>query len=447
MKSLAMAKNSVFQTIAIVSVAQGASLVLWWIAGSYFGIDVYASRILPGDDGWCLPEKDGLGVHCWGDYYYPVFLLGLENPWGFEIINPYPSASLLLFSPFKFVGELFGAESVGLVLYLLSLTTAMTISVWSATKGQYLSVRVALLSMLTLLSPPFLVVFDRGNSTGFLLPAILYFFSALNSGSTKKVIVSLVLMSIIKPHFIAVAIILAIRGKWKSFLIALGSAGIVHVIAFFVIRPEQFTATILGWIANLSSYQTYSTVEIPWPVNISFAQALYSLFYGIQQIPGVNVDNTMQYLAREQGLVGPFVAVSLAAVLIASRKLLNNFQISALLISAISLVSATTYAYYALVAIPFLLMLIRDRTFRVPSSLKELSFGNTKSKVDLAIWATSLVSLVQWPIFGFDLNGKVLTTYSLFGAWWFICYVVVLILALSAKSVNGLNSGRKGENT
>ena len=42
---------------------------LAWILSSYFKIDIPASLLLDGDDGWCSPVTEGFGIHCFADFH------------------------------------------------------------------------------------------------------------------------------------------------------------------------------------------------------------------------------------------------------------------------------------------------------------------------------------------------------------------------------------------
>lgn len=418
-------------TTAVLVPIHGFGLFLWWAAGSYLGADVFASVSFFGNDGWCDPQSQGLGVHCWGDYYYPIHLLGKDNPFDNSQPNPYPAASLGVFVIFDALGEVLGGGRAGLILYLISMAVAIAGGVWVGTKGQELNHRIVLTSCLTWLAPPALIAMDRGNSAGFLVAGLVWFFAALNSNKKVQQISAIVLLSIVKPHFAILAVVYAVRGHVITATQALVVSGLVHILAFALLRPQGFPLNLLQWVEGVAGYQGYATVAVPWGPNLSFAQSFYAVVFGLEQLGFPISNGSLSSIELFQGAIGPSVLAFVIIGLYFSRSVVTANQSAAILMAAITFGSATTFAYYALIVVPILLDL--EARKNMVAGFNETFVRNitTHKKIDLLIWTASILSLVQLPFFGFQIRDKILTSYTLVGFAWFFCFAFVFsIVAL-----------------
>jgi hypothetical protein len=416
-------------TSAVLLPIHAIGLLLWWAAGSYLGVDVFSSRSFLGEDGWCEPQSQGLGVHCWGDYYYPIHLLGKGNPFDNSQPNPYPAASLLVFLLFDVLGDFFGGGRAGLLLYLLTMVGSIAGAAWLSTKGQELNNRLVLTSCVTWLAPPVLIALDRGNSAGFLVAGLVWFFYSLNSNKTVQQLCSIVFLSLVKPHFAILAFVYAVRGKPVSTIKTLAAAALVHGLAFALLRPQAFPLNLIQWIQGLVGYQDYSSVAVPWPPNLSFAQSIYAFAYGLDAL-GVPISNeSLSSIAAAQGVFGPAVLVAVIFGLIFLRRIFSVSQSAFVLLVVITLGSATTFAYYAIIAVPILLDLEARKLALGKTNLSPNKEARTHQKIDFCIWVGSVFSLVQLPIFGAQVGDKILTGYSLVGGVWLSCFAIIFLVA------------------
>jgi hypothetical protein len=416
-------------TSAVLLPIHAIGIFLWWAAGSYLGVDVFSSRSFFGEDGWCEPLSQGLGVHCWGDYYYPTHLLDKENPFDNSQPNPYSAASLLVFLLFDVLGDFIGGGRAGLLLYLLTMVGAISGAAWLSTKGQELNNRLVLTSCVTWLAPPVLIALDRGNSAGFLVAGLVWFFYALNSNKTVQQLSAIVFLSLVKPHFAILALVYAVRGKPVSTIKTLAAAALVHGLAFALLRPQAFPLNLIQWIQGLVGYQDYSSVEVPWPPNLSFAQSIYAFAYGLDSLGLPISDETLSTIEAAQGAFGPAVLVAVVLGLFFLRRILSVSQTAFILLVVITLGSATTFAYYAIIAVPILLDLEARKTALAKTNLILSKEARTHQRIDFSIWVGSVFSLIQLPIFGAQVGDKILTSYSLVGGVWLSCFAIIFLIA------------------
>jgi hypothetical protein len=424
-------------TVAVLLPVQGLSIFFWWVGGSYLGFDVFASRSYWSFDDWCDPSTQGLGVHCWGDYYALANVLESGNPYFLgEGSTLYPAAGLVPFMFFKWLTDLTGVLWLGLALYLLLMSGLITYSTWVATNRQSFEKRVLITSTLVLLSPAVLVTLDRGNSAGFLVPLLIWLFVSIRDHNSQHTIISMALLSVIKPHYgvLAVAFILAGRAKEGSSALGLGIT--LNILPFLAFWPKEFPSNILIWANTFFGYQDYGSVTGFWPQNISFSQGIYIFFYSFHVATGGQLQPALTFIESSQGLWGFIVLFLVLAIVLAFRKKLTLIHTTILVVSAITMTSAITYYYYTVVAIPFLLILDKQSEsilVQVNGSSKNQSQGYRDIRINMALWVSSILTLVQLPILIAQDSEYTLTTAPYIGGVWITCYLYILAVLLRSK--------------
>jgi hypothetical protein len=421
-----------FPTGPTLVLIQGVAAWTWWVAGSYFGLDTFYSRSFLGNDSWCDPPSQGLGVHCWGDYYSLTlaFTLNPESPYLGEFRTAYAPAGLIFIQLFNLLGLLLGQPAMGLVIYLVLMMSTIGWSVWKGTLGLKLDSRILIFATLTFFAPPVLMVVDRGNTVGFLIPLLIWYFYALRVGKYSQLAVSVALMSIIKPHFGVLVLALFVSGK---VLVALKSAlmvAIVNILPFIILWGSESIAYIEQWLLVFFGYQGVSSPANPFPTNISFSHSLFIIATGLNNLGLVESSPFLSWVESNYGLVGFAVGFLVLLLVSGFRAILTQTQISILVISCISLLSGTTYMYYAVFAIPILLTFIRlDEKFnKRQSSAYTKKTGDCNKSIDIILWFASISTLIQFPIFALVQGTAVVTTNSMIGGFWLLAYLIIAVV-------------------
>ena len=419
----------------LLLILQGISLLLWWIAGSYFGIDVYASRVFPGDDGWCNSALEGLGVHCWGDYYHPAIQASQADPFAGDLLAPYSGAGLLPFFVLNQASIFFGVARLGLVIYLVVMSFTIVYSVWLATKGNSKETRLLLTCVLTLFSPGVLFVLDRGNSTGFVIPALIWLFHLVRTGRSRDLIFAIALLAAIKPHFAVLALVLILVGKPKEGIYSALLSAFINIIPFAVIWPSTFPNNVINWMYSILGFQSaYGTVAAPWPQNVSFSQFIYGLFYGINSIIEEQLVSTLNFVERFQGVIGVVVLLLVLMLILWLRKTLTMTHLFILGVSAISFTPAVSFYYYTVVAIPFLLALqAQELDSNQPTESRKSSkefFALEFSSVNAALLVASIATLIQTPIPGLTEGHLSLGSGIFVGGYWLAAYLAIALICV-----------------
>jgi hypothetical protein len=423
-------------TVAVLLPIQGIAMFLWWIAGSYLGFDLFASRSFFSSDNLCNPNFQGLGVHCWSDYYGPVNALESGNPYSISESTLYPPASLVPFMVFKLLTDVTGIPWLGLATYLLFMTSMISYSVWVATNRQSFEQRVLIFSALVLLSPAVLITLDRGNNVGFLIPALVWLFSSIRNQKSSQTVFSLVLLSVIKPHYGVLALAFILAGRAKEGSKALGLGIILNILPFLLFWPREFPNNFYLWISTLVGYQDYGFVTSFWPQNMSFSQSIYLFFYSLHVATDSQLQPALSFIAPIQGLWGFLVLLLVIALVCTFRKKLTLTQVSIIVVSAITMTSAITYLYYTIVAIPFLLILHKES--KISSVVANKDQQNDiqdmrDNKIGFALWLASILTLVQFPVLIAQDSEYTLTTSSFIGGVWIICYAYIFAVLLRSR--------------
>ena len=423
-------------TVAVLLPIQGIAIFLWWIAGSYLGFEFFESKTYYSSDHLCDPSTQGLGVHCWSDYYGPVIDLASGNPYTISKPTLYPPASLMPFMVFKSLTDLTGIPWLGLAAYLFTMSALISYSVWAATRGLSFERRVIIFSTLVLLSPAVLSTLDRGNSVGFLIPALVWLFSSIWNHKSSQTVFSLALLSVIKPHYGVLALAFILTGRAKEGSKALGLGMILNILPFLLFWPREFPNNFYFWITTLVGYQDYGFVTSFWPQKISFSQSIYLFFYSLHVTTGSQLQPILGFIESRQGLWGPLILLLVLALIFVFRKNLTVIQTSIIVVSAISMTSAITYYYYTVVAIPFLLTLHKEsKTYsHVATKIPQYDFREPRnSKVNFALWLASILTLVQFPVLIAQESEYTLTTTPFIGGVWIFCYIYIFAILCRSR--------------
>jgi hypothetical protein len=292
---------------------------------------------------------------------------------------------------------------------------------------------VSIFATLVLLSPAVITALDRGNSVGFLVPAAIWLFSSIKSENGLQTVLSLALLSVIKPHFGLVGLAFILSGRVKLGIKGLSVGAVINIFPFLIFWPRDFPGNILSWVQVFFGYQDYGSVAGLWPQNISFAQFIYSSTLSLNSVSEGAFEPMLDFIQRNQGMFGPIFLLFAFLIIFIFRKTLTLTQVLILALSSITMTSAISWYYYVVIVIPFLLFLKNDKSDTSELETKDdgdKRTSNTNQAVNLALWSASVLSLVQLPIPGL-FAGEILIASGVFvGGLWVICYIVVLTILI-----------------
>lgn len=309
---------------------------VWWIQAGYRDLPVSERFSFPVVDGHCDASYQGIGEHCFGDYYYAVTNLipsfsreGFASPAGLI-----PIAALEKLASFIGLGS-----RGGLILFLAASVAAISVPSIYVARRASLEHRWVGAIVLGIGSLPSLLLLDRGNNLAFVVPLLTVFVLKARSKEDLLAALALGLAAAFKPHLILASVLFLGLKQWRKLLFCLLS----FVLAFlcgFVLWGGNPLRTVSEYLRTLPEYQDYQPVSSEYPPNVSVGRGLYQLEQ-VMDIPVVTPSTI--------GLV--LVLFVLVTCLVRSEQL--GFARMCLLALALPMLAPSlSYAYYLVVLLP-----------------------------------------------------------------------------------------------
>jgi hypothetical protein len=334
----------------------------------------------------CLPKTEGIGGHCFSDFYLPMRLANLDSPWSNSNV-PYPPVGLAVFKPFSYMNEVVPGH-LALISYLLLILTILAVTVIYFAKRLKLSGGISsLIFLLFLTSAPIITTIDRGNNIFLILPILFYMSLNLQKEKRKYFIIAGLIIVLIKPQFVLLGLFFAVQKEWRNLFAWLSATGI-GIIGSFILYPRGVVGNFLHWAYHLLLFQEYRPFGELYPVNIS----LNSL-----------IESTLKMLSLEVNrlFISAFVLTLLTVALIAiSRTITHRNQLETfLLILLIPILFVGTSFHYYLIVLLLPLAFLTAQAFE-EEIFKEYELRNlvsTKLKT-IAIASSFIFCLLPWSI-------------------------------------------------
>ena len=248
----------------------------------YLGYSTIVANSFQTNDGWCEPQSEGIGVHCFGDFYYPLTFIGRENPWE-GVINPYPPTSLILYQPFDWLAGI-TMPRIALSVFLISIIISLVFPILHLrfVSKEITNKNFAFLLLVTLTCAPALMSIDRGNIQLFLIPPLYMFLRGCLLSNEKQVMVYGLICVFIKPQFVVLAfVIYSLVGLKKTIKWMLISV-LIYILTF-LIYLRSFPNNILDWINQTLSFQDYAGRGVLMPANVSISSDIDIIFNVLNQ--------------------------------------------------------------------------------------------------------------------------------------------------------------------
>lgn len=315
-------------------------------------------------DGWCDTKTQGIGMHCFGDFYAPITISSSNNPWSDDLNLAYSPVS---FSYFNVISSDYVSSFSPKLPLLLNLIFAIfalgfpSLHMFLQKTKSCLSGKWVLPVMLT--STPSLMMIDRGSNNFLLIPLLYMYQIKIREGNLKHSVALLATMSLWKPQMLLFGLLLFTKFGLRRFLLA-SITSISLLFLSFSLYPKNISLSILNWIENSREYQTYS--PSPSIGNFSFAS-----FIGLlDSIRNKIHDPSRPFSLAESSLSINEVSlislmygfVAFGTLLLVRNQISSNYQFLAVTTFFLQL-PGTTYGYYLVLLILPLLFMIRDNEF------------------------------------------------------------------------------------
>ena len=454
--------NKIFsqRVLSNLVIAYCFSSAISMFLSSYFGYKLTESLIFSVNDGWCNPISDGIGNHCFGDFY--SFMNGdIYKPWT-EGKTAYSPLAVLYFIPFKEVISYFGFTKLTLYIHLFILLFCMTFPILHLYLSQRIKkgAEITSISFAMCLSAPALMAFDRGNNIVLCVPFLyLFFIKTLENSHSAQIY--LIFLIALRPQFALFLLLPIFHKKWKETSILIFGSFSAYVLLFLVFGLNNMKINIESWVRNLTSYQ--STVPLPmfFPSNWSFsnivsmfASSVNSALNGGFLSPNDNFQINAQILR-----ILPITFLVILLILIFFKKnIITDFEFLTLLTISILLTPGVTFSYYlVLLLVPILFVYLADSSMLtsennrnlVDTQFRENILSLVKSKTKKMAFLLILFSiLIPWsiPWFVIGINRdlpyafiSITWTFSTFALFFWFCSILF--------STGGKNENRISNNS
>ena len=390
----------------------------------YYGLQTFSSISYWAEDGGCNRSAgQALGNHCFGDYAFVLAALKSGNPWSPDFALNYPATGLLPASLGYLLELLTGQYLVGLVGYLLLLLLALS-SPWLVLVARHPGLswleKIAALGVVGPLSLPALAAFDRGNSVGFLVPALLLFALGIRHQNNSVIATGAVMAALIKPQFVILLGFFLARRLWRAFLIST-AVGSVMTLLPYVIYGSESLFMIRRTFERVVSFGGGSYPDFAWPSNVSISLAIADSLKPI--------------------LGGPSTALALGVVVIASLVIFFSFagrwvppeHLGTTLMAIGALSVPVSFMYYLVVAqVSFFLVLWASGQRSAQTSEHPVSWGK---RLDLSV-VVLLASAHIFSLSGFllpigaDSQGLLMSSQQISPWLWLVSFLLVWVKAI-----------------
>lgn len=325
------------------------------IAESYYNLVTVGS----GFDGWCDKNIYGIGVHCFSDYTLTELIVNESNPWQTELISPqnYPAAALVIAYFFSRIGMLAGNPQVGLILYLLSMAFCLMLpGIW-ATKGKKTYLKILIIAITGLTTVPAIMALDRGNSIGFVAPALLLLVIGTERKKTSLIVLAIALASFVKPQFALLILVPLCLNMWRAFAYSLVGVTLVQILPF-LLWPLQFPQTIKQALDNAFAYGGKPDFSTFFPMNSSISSSLFEL----SALGNASLYKTdlPKYIQQNPTMIAVFVFAIFLIWSFLLKKTMPEVFIGIYSVAFVSTFATVSWSYYLVFAIPVAALFIRD---------------------------------------------------------------------------------------
>lgn len=397
------------KSIQIMFTALGFALIiahlLQLLLSSYFGY--YSSEAVSTvvADEWCEIKEQGLGNHCFSDFYSVLDRSLSSSPWSGRP-NPYPPFALTLFKPFAYLMRLQPNSHLSLILYFIMLFIALILPTIIAYKSERVKKFTAIsIFFILIASAPVIVALDRGNVIILLIPLMYLFTINYLEANYRKVLIYGITMVLIKPQLILLGCIFIGLKNWNNFVKWIFFS-ILALLCSFILYPNSILTNIKDYLAQLIKYQGYTNAGSLSPPNLSIANS-YSIFERIiiTIFPGISHKNPLDHWDFYPTFI-TIIIFSLSVIFLTlSKNKLLNFLI--VILNPI-LLPNVSFSYYLCLMIPitiiiFLHSLSADYNYRFIKFIsidEEIDFYKTLNVriVRIIFFSIALTLFIPWAI-------------------------------------------------
>lgn len=392
-------------TLIKVSLALWVAVIpTWWIQGAYRGVpvtEVFSFRV---KDLHCDAKVQGIGQHCFGDYYHPRNILSttFDNNAAYSAVANFPFAITQWLEIILNLGP-----RGGLLVYLAASGVALCVPAFYALSRSSGLARSIVLVVLGVSALPVLITLDRGNNIAFIVPLLMGYVALSREKRYTIAAVCLALACAIKPQFLLAYVLLLGLRQWRA--LVLGAVTFLSVTLIgFLVWPGDPMANIEKWVRGLLFFNTFGSgdLDYDYPPNLSAGRAI------------VRLSNIIEIPKPPTDLIGIITLIIVVSTCFYRGKKLNFAVLASLSLFLPVQVPTLSYSYYLVVVLPIAALLL---------TAGESETGVHRQIPLLVVAVAVAVSIVPLPIAVGKTGGTFTPYFS--GIVWLIVSVVAVVFA------------------
>ena len=308
----------------------------------------------------CNPKLNGLGEHCFGDFYYNL-QFGLQDlPWA-QGLNPNPPLATAFYAPFSFLHNVNPSSHLALIIFFIVSFICVSIPAFHGYKSKRLDRKSSLIvGMFIFIASPLLIAIDRGSSHLLLVPFYYFFVLAILEYRTKSIFKWGLILVLLKPQMILLGLIFLSKREYKKFSIWIMMSLFFSFLAF-ILYFKNFLLNIQQYLESLSTYQSYTNAGSLYPVNISIANS-WSIIERVvvTNFPGLSEKNPSEKWQFYSFYISIFILFLLCINLILFGHLRSSIENIFIVISIPILLPNVSFAYYLLIYTAPLIIILAE---------------------------------------------------------------------------------------
>ena len=374
----------------------------------FFPISYYRINFV--DDGWCQPPKQGLGIHCFGDFGFPYQHAINETAYS-------PGSLGAANTPFSiFLFELLSQVdyNVALIFVQISMLAGIVGTVYWGSLARNIHTRLTLVLLVGVGSVGSIVAIDRANWVGFLAPLILLFVVLIDKGLWIRASLVLVLIAGLKFWGIIFVVGLIAKKQLKYALLCLILTPLSYLFFFVTAEWNKNLFEKMRLTFAAITDKEYSSLISKYGVSIYSGIVRINCSY--QDVGECDFNRPSAYLDHSM-----VIAITCSAMLVlwASASMIyfarNRFLAYTPLISLGFLAVPDAPAYNLVFALPAVALLFRwlsvdlGRATRTRGGTKQVTLENL---LTVCLMAALMFSIVPLPLWSFGDNND-----SMLGDW------------------------------
>jgi hypothetical protein len=342
-------KPKVVKKITITRDILVISMVLAFVGNffiaSYANIKPTEALIFNSNDGWCNPQTEGIGEHCFGDFAHGT-LQDFKTPWTNNPQLAYPPLAISYFKLFHELKMVFPNSILPLVLHLALMMIAILFPVLHLRYKRKITTRRALMIASAVFSlSPILMSIDRGNNQIFLLPLLYLFYFYSLRGQKNLCSLLIVLMVLWRPQMFLLVLIFIPNRQWKMLLKTTVLSTATTLLSFLFFPWDKLHINVFQWLNNAQGYQNVQAIPSNFPTNWSFSNSLLTVIETLHRIIFGNSNQPLIFGGNIVQILNVFFLIAIVMILF-TRKNHNEFKNLVVVTCLPILVPGVSYGYY-----------------------------------------------------------------------------------------------------